>query len=57
VLKIDVEGYELEVICGGHWIRWRPRVVLVENNGAERWEPRLLGHGYHLAVTTEINRY
>ena len=57
VLKIDVEGHELEVISGGDWVRWRPRVVLVEKNGAERWEPLLLGHGYHLAVTTEINRY
>ena len=54
---IDVEGHELEVISGGDWVRWRPRVVLVENNGAERWEPLLLGHGYHHAVTTEINRY
>ena len=50
VLKIDVEGHELEVISGGDWVRWRPRVVLVENNGAEGWEPLLLGHGYHHAV-------
>jgi FkbM family methyltransferase len=57
ILKIDVEGHELEVISGGDWRRWRPRVVLVENNGAECWEPILLGHGYHHAVTTEINRY
>jgi len=57
VLKIDVEYHELEVISGGDWVRWRPRVVLVENNGAERWEPLLLGHGYHHAVTTEINRF
>ena len=57
VLKIDVEGHELEVISGGDWVRWRPRVVLVEKNGAERWEPLILGHGYHHAVTTEINRY
>jgi FkbM family methyltransferase len=57
VLKIDVEGLELEVITGGDWVRWRPRVVLVENNGAELWEPILLGHGYLHAVTTEINRY
>ena len=57
VLKIDVEYHELEVISGGDWVRWRPRVVLVENNGAECWEPLLLGHGYHHAVTTEINRF
>ncbi len=57
MLKIDVEGYEMEAISGGDWVRWRPRVVLVENNGAERWEPLLLGRGYLHAVTTEINRY
>jgi FkbM family methyltransferase len=57
VLKIDVEGHEREVISGGEWGRWRPRVVLAENNGAEAWEPLLLGHGYHHAVTTTINRY
>jgi hypothetical protein len=57
VLKIDVEGHELAVISGGDWVRWRPRVVLVENNGAVQWEPILLGHGYLHAATTEINRY
>jgi FkbM family methyltransferase len=57
VLKIDVEGNELEVITGGDWVRWRPRVVLAEKNNAESWEPILLAHGYLLAVATEINRY
>jgi FkbM family methyltransferase len=57
VLKIDVEGHEQEVISGGDWRRWRPRVVLVENFRAEHWEPLMLGHGYHHAVTTQINRY
>jgi FkbM family methyltransferase len=57
VLKIDVEDCELEVITGGDWARWRPRVVLVERNNAELWEPILLGHGYLHALATEINRY
>lgn len=57
VLKIDAEDCELEVITGGDWARWRPRVVLVEKNNAERWEPILLGHGYIFAVATEINRF
>jgi FkbM family methyltransferase len=57
VLKVDVEGHEAKVIAGADWERWRPRVVLVENNSSDRWEPVLLGHGYHHAVTTQINRF
>lgn len=29
-LKIDVEGWEAEVIRGGDWSRFRPRIVVVE---------------------------
>ena len=29
-LKIDVDGHAGEVLAGGDWTRWRPRVVLVE---------------------------
>lgn len=29
-LKIDVEGWEKQVILGGDWARYRPRIVLVE---------------------------
>ena len=38
-------------------MRWRPRVVLIEKLEAHRWEPVLMRHGYHIAITTEINRY
>jgi FkbM family methyltransferase len=29
-LSVDVEGHELEVLSGGDWERWRPRIVVVE---------------------------
>jgi len=29
-LKIDVEGWEAEVIASGDWIRHRPRVLVIE---------------------------
>ncbi|MGH2719570.1 MAG: FkbM family methyltransferase [Actinomycetota bacterium] len=29
-LSVDVEGIEREVLQGGDWTRWRPRIVLVE---------------------------
>jgi hypothetical protein len=55
-LKIDVDGYELEVIEGGDFARWRPRVVLVEGE-PDAWEGLLLGAGYAYATRDGINRY
>lgn len=63
-LKIDVERHEHEVIAGGDWKRWRPRVVLVESPltaDAEflrrLWEPLLLEADYRFAAFDGINRY
>lgn len=63
-LKIDVEGWEEQVIRGGDWARYRPRVVLVEatepNSPAprhERWEPILLAAGYEFVYNDGLNRY
>ncbi|HET6883635.1 MAG TPA: FkbM family methyltransferase [Pirellulales bacterium] len=63
-LKVDVEGHEREVLSGGDWHRWRPRLVLVESpttaNGDGPhldWEPRLLEADYLFAAFDGINRY
>jgi FkbM family methyltransferase len=56
-LKIDVEGHEREVIEGGDWQRWRPRVVLVEAGDPSSWEPTLLAASYLFAAFDGINRY
>jgi FkbM family methyltransferase len=56
-LKIDVEAHEREVIEGGDWHRWRPRVVVVETNRAERWEPIILAADYRFATFDGLNRY
>jgi FkbM family methyltransferase len=56
-LKIDVEGFEREVLEGADFRRWRPRVVLVENASADRWEPLLLGADYLPAARTAITRF
>ena len=52
-LKVDVEGAEKEVLFGGDWQRFRPKVVVVEalapHTLAPAWEafePFLIGHGY-----------
>jgi FkbM family methyltransferase len=56
-LKIDVEGHEREVVEGGDWNRWRPRVVLIEADRPEAWEPRLLDAGYVFALFDGVNRF
>jgi Methyltransferase FkbM domain len=56
-MKIDVEAHEYEVIVGGDWHRWRPRVVLVEAHWIERWELLLLAADYHFATFDGMNRY
>jgi FkbM family methyltransferase len=55
-LKVDVEGHEREVVESNDWNRWRPRVVLVEANVVEGWEPALLASGYLFALFDGVNR-
>ena len=63
-LSIDVEGLEREVLAGGDWKRWRPRVVLVEATrpnttlpAHQEWEPLLLEAGYLFAYFDGLNRF
>lgn len=56
-LKVDAESFEREVLLGADWRRWRPRAVLVEENGSETWEVILLGADYLLAAIDGVNRY
>jgi FkbM family methyltransferase len=63
-LKIDVEGAEREVLLGGDWRRFRPKVVIAEalapvtmTPAWEAWEPLLLDSGYRFAYFDSLNRY
>lgn len=63
-LSVDVEGHERQVLAGGDWDRWRPRVVLVEatrpNTNVpthDDWEPILLQAGYVFALFDGLNRF
>jgi FkbM family methyltransferase len=54
-MSIDVEGMESEVLTSNNWMRWRPRVILMECHGfnfdAPYSEPsikHLRDRGYHL---------
>jgi FkbM family methyltransferase len=63
-LKIDVEGAETDAIAGMDFVRWRPRVVVVEavapGSMAETWqawEPALIASGYRFAFFDRLNRF
>jgi FkbM family methyltransferase len=63
-LKIDVEGGERAVIEGGHWRRFRPKVVVLEAltpvtlaPAWRSWGPLLTGHGYRFAYFDGLNSY
>ena len=63
-LKIDVEGFEGEVLRGMDFKRWRPWVLAIEatmpnsretNHGT--WEHLVTGAGYRYAYFDGLNRY
>ncbi len=63
-LKIDVEGFEGEVLRGIDLARWRPWIVVVEatmpNSRAtnhEQWEALLTGQHYRYCWFDGLNRY
>lgn len=63
-LKIDVEGAERDVLSGGDWRRYRPRIVVLEALAPvtmapafEGWEPLLTANGYRFALFDTLNRY
>jgi FkbM family methyltransferase len=63
-LKIDVEGAEREVLLGGDWRSFRPKIVVLEALAPvtmapawDTWEPLLLENGYRFAYFDSLNRY
>ncbi|MDP1919352.1 MAG: FkbM family methyltransferase [Myxococcales bacterium] len=57
-MKIDVEGHEREVIEGGDFQRFRPRVLVIESGWhPEAWHEVVLSRDYVLALDDTLNRY
>jgi FkbM family methyltransferase len=63
-LTIDTEGHERNVLEGGDWSKWRPRVVVVEATQPntlipthDQWEHILTGADYVFAAFDGLNRY
>ena len=58
VLKVDVEGYEYEVLEGNDWQRYRPELICIEANHIDHdWRPMLEKHRYQLVFFDGINNY
>ncbi len=59
-LKIDVEGVERPVCEGGDWVRYRPRIVLIEapwTEYFEDWDSWFQARDYLFAYFEGINRF
>jgi FkbM family methyltransferase len=63
-LKVDVEGAERDVLLGGDWQNFRPKVVVVEALAPytlapawEAWEPFMVDQGYRYVWFDSLNRY
>ncbi len=54
-LKIDVEGFEHEVIQGADWQRHRPWIVVIEATTPEKWEDQVLAADYLKVLDDGIN--
>lgn len=57
-LKVDVEGYEYEVLASNDWERYRPWVICIEANHVNKdWRPLLKKQRYIKAWFDGINEY
>jgi FkbM family methyltransferase len=63
-LKIDVEGWEREVLLGADFKTFRPQIVLVEStlpglqeSNHHEWEPILTEANYHFVWFDGLNRF
>jgi hypothetical protein len=57
-MKIDVEGFEYEVIASSDWDRFRPEVLCIEANHIKQdWRPLLERVQYELVFNDNLNDY
>jgi FkbM family methyltransferase len=57
-MKIDVEGYEYEVLESNDWDKYRPEVLCIEANHIEHdWRPLLQAANYELVFNDNLNDY
>lgn len=57
-LKVDVEGFEYNVLKGNNWKKYRPWVICIESTGEDkRWQKILEKEGYIKHLFDGLNDY
>jgi FkbM family methyltransferase len=59
-IKIDVEGFEYEVLNGFNWDKYRPKLICIESNHKNKskdWSNILIKAGYKLVFFDGLNEY
>ena len=57
-LSLDVEGHEIEVMCGLDFEKYRPSLILIEDGVRDLTKHRFLkGRGYQLVKRTTLNNW
>jgi len=58
-IKVDAEGFELPIIRGANFARYRPRVLCIESDHGDYtvWESILVAHQYTFVETDGVNRF
>jgi FkbM family methyltransferase len=57
-MKIDVEGYEYEVLQGNDWNKYKPKLICIESNHIENdWNSILVKNGYQEVFFDGLNKY
>jgi FkbM family methyltransferase len=57
-MKVDVEGYEYEVLRSNNWKKYLPEIICIESNHILKdWRPLLEEVGYELVFFDGLNNY
>lgn len=57
-MKIDVEGFEYEVLAGNDWKAYRPEVICIEaNHIVKDWRPLMKQYEYTMTFSDGLNEY
>jgi hypothetical protein len=65
-MNVDVEGHDFEVLESNDWNRFRPQIIIVEDEGLDPGESKIVrmlnDHGYELCaqnviILDKINEY
>lgn len=57
-MKVDVEGFEYQVIVSNDWKKYKPHVICIESNHIQKdWRPLLVAEGYELVFFDGLNDY